>query len=250
MLYAQEVAVHSPPRTVRNHWLSTLPPHLFEELRPLLRPVELPRNSIINESGKSTEALYFIESGVVSRVARTPLDGSVEVAMVGRSGFIGISLVLGQTRSLRKSIVIVPGEALRIETDEAIEVMSRNPQIRDHLMTYVLHLLDQKAQTVLCNARHQIHQRLARWLLMVNDQVGGSEFSITQDLLSMMLGVRRPSISVALAQLEKEHLISKERVTLRVLDPEALENRACDCYRLLSAGSNALIAGPLHRHQL
>src|SRR3954447_3266158 len=109
---------------VRNEILATLPPALFEELRPYLKLVELRRRAIINDANKPVDAVYFIESGVISRVARTQEDGSVEVAMVGKFGFIGVSVLLGTMSALHRTIVQIPGQALRIPATELLRVMS------------------------------------------------------------------------------------------------------------------------------
>jgi CRP-like cAMP-binding protein len=247
-LEIRTVATTNTSRTVQNRILSALPADLFDTLRPFLTRAGLKRNSFINEANRPVEAIHFIESGVVSRVARTPLDGSVEVAMVDRSGMVGISIVLGATLSLRRSLIVVPGEALQIPTEKFVEVMSQHPRIREHLMIYVRLLLQQKAQTAFCNAKHGLDERLARWLLLVHDRAGISELLITHDLLAMLLGVRRSGISESLAMLETNGLVARQRGALRIVDPDGLKSRACDCYRIMHDNVFTSNAGKSHDH--
>src|SRR5512140_2870354 len=82
-------------RVVRHAVLATLPEPEFALLRPHLRLLTLRRHEIVHDASRCPEAVYFIESGMVSRVIRTAKDGAVEVANVGRRGFIGVSVVLG-----------------------------------------------------------------------------------------------------------------------------------------------------------
>ena len=221
------------PGVVQNHFLATMPPSDFDALRPYLRVVELKRHAVIHETGKPVDAVYFVESGLVSRVARTQADGPVEVAMVGHFGLIGLSVVLGTNVALHRTVVQIPGLALRISATDLQTVMAKDPAIRDHLLRYVQLLMSQKAQVALCNAKHEIDKRLARWLLLAHDRVGGNQLPVTHDLLAMMLGVRRAGVSEALATLEAKGVIAKSRGTLTIVDGEALKADACECYKLI-----------------
>jgi CRP-like cAMP-binding protein len=218
---------------VQNKFLATMSPADFDQLRPFLKVVELKRHSVIHEANKPVDAVYHIESGVVSRVARTQGDGAVEVAIVGRYGFLGISVVLGTMIALQRSIVQIPGLALRISAADLQTVMAQNPAMRDHLLRYVHLLLAQKAQVVLCNAKHEIDKRLARWLLLAHDRVVGSQLPVTHDLLSMMLGVRRAGVTEALAELESKGILAKARGAVRIVDPQGLKAHACECYKII-----------------
>jgi CRP-like cAMP-binding protein len=220
-------------KSVRNEILATLPPALFDALRPHLRLVELRRRAIINDANKPVDAVYFIESGVISRVARTQEDGAVEVAMVGKYGFIGVSVLLGTMSALHRTIVQIPGQALRIQAADLQRVMTEFPAIRDHMLRYVQLLMNQKAQVSLCNAKHEIDKRLARWLLLAHERVNGAELPVTHELLATMLGVRRPGVTEALAELEEAGIVARARGVLKVIDEEALKARACECHRII-----------------
>jgi CRP-like cAMP-binding protein len=236
MLRVTDHETEDVPRqnVVRNDILATLPPSLFEQLRPHLKLVELRRRAIINDANKPVDAVYFIESGVISRVARTQEDGSVEVAMVGKFGFIGVSVLLGTMSALHRTIVQIPGQALRIPATELLRVMSEFPAIRDHMLRYVQLLMNQKAQVSLCNAKHDIDKRLARWLLLAHERVNGAELPVTHELLATMLGVRRPGVTEALADLEQAGVVARARGVLKVVDEEGLKARACECHRIIA----------------
>lgn len=235
MLKFRDRTTEAPHRAgvVQNYFLATLTPEDFEQLRPFLRVVELKRHAVIHEANKPVDAVYFVESGVVSRIARTQADGSVEVAMVGRSGLVGLSVVLGTMMALHRTVVQIPGLALRISATDLQAIMSKNPMIRDHLLRYVQLLMSQKAQVALCNAKHEIDKRLARWLLLAHDRVAGNQLPVTHDLLAMMLGVRRAGVSEALAELEVKGVVSKSRGALRIVNREALKTHACECYKII-----------------
>ena len=241
-----------PPSTgiVRNEILATLQPLLFDKLRPFLRRVELRRRAVMSEQNRTVEAVHFIESGVVSRFTRTPVDGSVEVAIVGRFGFIGVSVVLGTMTALQRAVVQIPGHALRIGAADLTCVMTDNPEIRAHLLLYVHTLMNLQAQVSLCNARHDIEQRVARWLLLAHERLDGDELPVTHELLATMLGVRRPGVTEALAKMEAAGIVSRSRGVLKIVDRRTLRENACDCYRIINDRFATQSALPHFEHDL
>ena len=237
-------------KIVRNRILASLPAEDFEALRPHLVPIELKRRAIVQEANTPVKHVHFIESGFMSRVARTHSDGLVEVAIVGRYGFIGIGAALGTMVSLNRTLVLIPGMALRICVDDLQSAMRQRPNIREYLLRYVQSLLLQKSQTALCNVRHELEQRLARWMLLACERLDEDTLPVTQDLLSMMLGVRRAGVSVALAKFEAEGLIRKSRGSIDVLDVARLEQRACECYRIIRQSYDRLLPSLPHDHAI
>ena len=252
MLKVNDRTTEAPhePGVVQNRFLATLSPADFDQLRPFLKVVELKRHAIIHEANKPVEAVYFVESGVISRVARTQADGAVEVAIVGRSGFVGLSVVLGTMIALHRTVVQIPGLALRISASDLQTIMADNPSIRDHLLRYVQLLMSQKAQVALCNAKHDIDQRLARWLLLAHERVSGNLLPVTHDLLASMLGVRRAGVTEALASLESRGVIAKTRGALKIVDRDALQASTCECYKIIDDRFSWQRAMTYYEHRL
>lgn len=236
--------------TVQNAVLATLPEAEFALLRPHLKPVALKRNEILHDALRYPEAAYFIESGVVSRVARTLKDGPVEVAVVGRFGFVGVSVVLGTMQTIQRSVVRVPGRALRIDAEVLRNILQQSPRTQEHLLRYVQLLMALKAQIALCNARHEIGQRVARWILLAQDRIGGEVVPVTHGLIASALGVRRPGVSKALAGLEKKGVINGSRGHIRILDIEGLRRGACECEKILRDRFRAFRDMPHHHHMV
>jgi CRP-like cAMP-binding protein len=235
---------------VKNEILATLPPAAFDQLRPFLKVVDLKRNAVIHEANKPADSVYFIESGIVSRVARTQEDGSVEVAMVGRFGLVGVSVLLGTMTAMHRTVVQIPGQALRIYASDLQAVMQRDSAVRDHLLRYVHLLLTLKGQVSLCNAKHDIGQRLARWLLLAHERLDSDELPVTHDLLATMLGVRRAGVSESLADLEASGILAKSRGVLKVVNAEALKSQACECHKIIGDRFAAQRAMPHFEHRL
>lgn len=235
---------------VRNRVLASLNPSSFRRLAPNLTPVQLERRAVLQDHFHRIEHVHFIERGVASLYARTRADGPVEVAQVGPFGFVGAAAILGSARSPHRCLMHVPGEALRIGVPELLDAMDASPTIRHHLLAYVHALLVQNAQVALCNGRHDVEQRLCRWLLLAADRLDDTVIPITHDMLSMNLGVRRAGVTSLLGLLQKSGAIAMGRATCEIVDGAALERRACECYGIISAEYRHLNARGAYEHVL
>lgn len=224
-------------RIVQNRLLSSLSPEDFDLLRPHLEIVQLRRRDIVHEANKVSDAVYFIDSGVVSRIARTAADGPVEVATVGRLGLVGVAVILGTMIPLNRTIVLIPGIAYRISAEHLTAAMNARPSIRTLLLRYVQMLMSQTAQISLCNTKHGIESRLARWLMLAYVRLPSGEIPVTHDVLSMVLGVRRAGVTDAIANFEAEGILEKERGLIRLLDRERLHSKCCECFNIIDERS-------------
>jgi CRP-like cAMP-binding protein len=238
------------PTIVRNRILACMAPPLFERLRPKLQPIALKRRAILQERNRPIEYVYFIERGVASLFARTQRDGPVEVAIVGRLGFVGVAAVLGTMRSPNRCLMEVPGEALRINTDDIRCVMEETPPVRQHLLNYVHALLIQNTQTALCNIRHQLEERLCRWLLLASDRLDEKVVPVTHDQLAIILGVRRAGVTTTLAVLEGLGAVAKTRGAIGIVARDILEAKTCECYRIISSEYGRITNAGTYRYTL
>jgi CRP-like cAMP-binding protein len=217
---------------VRNGLLAALPPEERERLRPRLQRVELPFDKTLFPADGKIDAVLFPESGMCSLLATLEGGEQVEVGVVGREGLIGLPLVFGDERSLVEARVQMEGTALRIGAAAFRAAMDESAALRLVLHRYALAFQAQVTMTAACNARHAIEQRLARWLLTAHDRAGADEFAMTHEFMSMMLGVRRPGVSLAAGVLQKAGLIRYARGRMEVTDRHGLEAASCECYHV------------------
>jgi hypothetical protein len=163
-------------------------------------------------------------------------DGqSVEGATVGIEGMSGLPVFLGDGTATYEVICQVAGSGARMAADRFRSAVQRCPALHQQLQRYALALMEQLIRTAGCNRVHPIEERCARWLLMTADRVGSNEFTLTQEFLAAMLGVRRPSVTVAAGLLQAAELIRYRRGIVTIVDRERLEESACEDYRLTRA---------------
>jgi CRP-like cAMP-binding protein len=205
----------------------------MERLWPRLIRAELPFKSVLWSAGEPVTGLHFVEAGTVSILAAMSDGAQIEVGLVGHEGVAGVSAFLGAPTSPFEALVQVEGAALRLPVSSLRAALTDAPSLMPLILRYVDSYHFQVSQTAACNGRHQIEQRLARWILMTDDRVGGHDFPMRHEFMSMMLGVQRPGVSLALAALRHAGLVRHEKGSMHVLDRTGLEAAACECYEMV-----------------
>jgi len=226
----------------QNHILASLPPEDYERLAPHLEQVELPLGKVIQEAGGLITHVYFPERAMVSLVSHTADGDSVEVGVVGYEGMVSISAVLGVDKSPHEMLVQINDAAMRLPVGALLDEFNRGGVLHDRLLRYTQALLLQTSQVAVCNAKHTVSERLARWLLMSQDRCACEDLPFTHEFLALMLGVRRAGVTEAALILQAEELIRYKRGHIKILDREALEDHACDCYEVIKAEFDLLTA--------
>jgi CRP-like cAMP-binding protein len=203
---------------------------------------------VLQKAGEPLRQVYFPDRSVCSIVNTMDDGASVEVAMVGDEGFVGIGAVLGQPVSDRNAIVQAAGQGAYSLSLRAFELeMSRSRAFHEAVTKYAQAFVGQLTQSVACNGLHTAEERCCRWLLMMHDRVGSDELSITHEMLSMMLGVRRPTVTLVVAHLVKSGMITQIRGRMRIVDRQALEGASCECYKTVKILMDRLLPPTPHR---
>jgi CRP-like cAMP-binding protein len=218
-------------RKYRNSILKTLDREVVARL--CLRPVVFEVERELEFPGQPIAHLFFVEEGMAS-MTTTFQDGSqVEVGMFGYEGVIGLSALMGTKRSLNRVYTQIPGHGYSCTTEVAKREFCRGGEFQSLTLRYVQAQLLQAAQSTGCNAKHDVDQRLARWLLLCADRAHSDVFALSQEFIAEMLGSTRPTISAAAGLLKESGLIEYSRGVIRLLDVPSLEVRACECYRVI-----------------
>ena len=220
---------HLPDMKTGNHLLDALSAESLERLQPHLEPVAL----VLGEHLQTGEHVYFPVAGMISVVATTVDGGSVGIGMVGRRGMYRISSILSDHQPCQGPMVQLPGCALRLKTHLLRQEMQADGALQRLLLRYIGATMAAVRQSAACNRLHSLEQRCARWLLELHDRADTDTFSMTHEFLAMMLGVRRPGVSLAAHTLQEKGLITYAHGAMTVLDRHGLEAAACECYRVI-----------------
>lgn len=219
----------------RNVLLGSLPTTEFERLRRNLEPVFLPRPTILDGPDAEIEHVYFPVSGIASIVAIGADGESVDTTMVGREGMTGLPVFLGTGRMPVQTMVQVEMVGHRLSSRALRDELERGGQLVRLLHRYTQVVMVSMAQLILCNRRHRLDERAARWLLQVDERVDEAPFDVTQEFLAEMIGVQRPSLSVIVRQFKDDGLISYTRGRISITNRRGLMKRACGCLPIILA---------------
>lgn len=232
---------HLLQTAVKNRLLKALPPEAFGLLVPHLQPMQTSLHQMLIAANTKIDRLFFPEAGFTS--VTTPGPGNqVEVGMIGREGLVGAApILLGGDQSPYDHYIQYAGEVYSIGRQELTESINRCAAIRDLFMRFIQTLFVQTAQTAFVNATYDLEARLARWLLMCQDRIGGDEIMLTHEFLSIMLGVQRSSVTLTLQTLEGSLLIRARRGRIEIRDREKLEAVADAGYGVPEAEYGRLI---------
>jgi len=235
--------LHNPRQ---NRLLDALPATEYDRLFPNLELVALSSGDVLYESGDKLNFAYFPTTGRVSLLYLMENGASAEIAVVGNEGMIGVSLFMGGETTPNQAVVLSAGYAYRLQEQPFMQEFDRaggrrSGVLQHLLLRYTQALLNQMAQTAVCNQHHSVEQRLCYWLLISFDRISGNELIMTHGLIATMLGVRREGVTKAAGKLQRAGLIHYSRGHITLVDRPKLEAQACECYQVVKKEFNRLL---------
>lgn len=237
--------VVNPPS--RNRLLAALPPADFALIRPHLTHTALEQGSLLQEAGEPIEVVYFPQTGMVSVLAVMQGGEAIETLTVGSEGAVGAQAGLGSPRAGGRAVVQVKGVSSRMGAAEFRTATNASPALRELVIRYADLQMALVLQSVGCNALHPVEMRLCRWLLQTRDRSEGDTLTLTQEFLSEMLGVQRTTVTLLAGQLQDIGLLNTRRGQIEIVDRRGLETKACECYGVGHARTEAMYGEWSHR---
>ena len=231
----------APDRSSANRLLAALPRAEYLRLLPYLEKVSLAYRQSLYDANTPIPYVWFIERGVASVIRATQDGGMIEICVIGNEGLVGLPVFLGSESTPSQVLVQIPGTGLRMEATVFRREVRAGSPLHDLLHRYTYAYINHVVQVMVCNRRHSVAQRCARWLLMIRDRVDSDQFPLTQQFLAQMLGVRRASVGAVAGRLQKAGLIRYSRGVITILDRPGLEAAACECYRIIEAEYDRLL---------
>lgn len=196
-----------------------------------LTAVSVAMGDVLFDAGEALRYAYFPARGTMISMIRTLKRGETsEVGIVGWEGLVGVSCVMRGSVHQYRGLVQSSGTVFRARCEDLRSEFDRGGSLCDLVLRYLNALLNQLAQTAVCNRLHYVEQRLARWLLIVHDHVLRDEIPMTHEFIAHMLGIRRPGVTTAIATLSVDGVIDHRRNSITIRNRRALETISCECY--------------------
>jgi CRP-like cAMP-binding protein len=216
-----------------NQLLAAMSTSEYDRLRPHLHPVSFRRQDALLSRGEQITDVLFPDGGVISLIATLGSGATLEVGMIGLEGALGSHVMFAERAIPWDVHVQVAGSGHTINVEVLLREAVIGGSLWEGIRRHAGRSLVQHTQLAICNHHHSIQQRCARWVLMARDRMTTDQFPVTHELLSLALGVRRPSISLAQEHLQAAGLIAYGHGTLTVIDRPGLQTAACECYSLI-----------------
>lgn len=229
-------------RPIQNHLLAAFSDADIEHLAPHCELIPMLRGDVLYESGGKLHYVYFPTTAVISLHYLLEGGGSSEIAGVGNEGVLGVSLFTGGETTPSRAVVLLGGYGYRLRASMLMDEFNRAGPVMRLMLRYTQALMTQMSQTAVCNRHHSVEQQLCRWLLLTLDRSHSNEFTITQELIANMLGVRREGITEAAGKLQSYGYISYRRGHITVVDRKGLEGRVCECYAVVKKECDRLLS--------
>ncbi len=213
-----------------NSLLASLPPPYRSHLLARLKPVSFTAREVLYEPDEAPRFAHFMTSGVASIVSTMANGGTAEVGIWGKEGLVESFHLLGGGRMPTRCFIQVDGTALRMPYKDLQKEFQDSDELREAVLQCVQSQAFILCQLAACNRLHEAEERLARWFLMVRDRMESDTFYLTQEFLATMLGSRRTTVTAAAGELQRKGYIRYSRGRIHILNANALEGEACECY--------------------
>src|SRR6187200_2089554 len=222
--------VSVPATASENRLLAALPNDEYQRLLPQLANLSFALGEVVYEFGGQLDYVYFPTTAIVSLLYTMENGSSAEMGLTGNDGVVGIAVFMGGGTMPNRAVVQSAGDALKMKARVLQDEFAKGGKFQYLLLRYTQALFTQISQTAVCNRLHSVEQQLCRWLLINHDLLQTNKLIMTHDLIANMLGVRREGVSIAAGHLQQQGLIKYVRGTITMLDRDALERSACECY--------------------
>ncbi|MBB4153391.1 CRP-like cAMP-binding protein [Sphingomonas jinjuensis] len=203
----------------------------FALLAPSLERVPFRIGEVLARAGTPISNVFFFEGAIAGVLDSLEGDRRFAVGLIGREGFAGKALLLGDDRWPYDIVMRAePGDLLRCPADALLAAFERSETLRLALLRYVHVFMLQMGRTIVSSLAHSIERRMARWILLYHDRVRGDDICMTHEEFRLMMGVRRASITDALHRLEEAQAVWARRGRITVRDRAKLIALAGDTY--------------------
>lgn len=216
-----------------NHLLAALTTIEWDRWLTAIETVHLTAGDVICEVGEKFKYVYFPTSSILSLTQLLTEGDSIEIAMVGLEGMIGVSILLGTGRSTQRVVVLRTGTTYRVKSSWFTEALKDTTLFKQKILGFTQSLITQISQVGACNRHHSLDQQFTRWLLSYADRANSDSVECTQETIAQMLGVRRERVAMAANKFQKNGYIQYSRGKITLIDRAVLEQQTCECYAVM-----------------
>lgn len=218
---------------IQNRILAALPHEELARILPHIVSVQLEAGEVVYLPGDQIRYVYFPSDGVLSLRCTCESGSTVEVAMLGNEGIVGLPVILKNNLMPYEVTAQIRTQAFRIRAEQVQEEFNKGNVLQEVMLQYLNMLIAEISQSAVCYRFHTLEQALSRWLLITQDRLSSSSLNVTQENISHALGAPRTGVTMAAGALQRAGLIRYSRGKIVILDRERLEANSCECFRIV-----------------
>lgn len=211
-----------------NLLLEQLPESDFRRLLPDLHLVSLVAGQELSGPGDTFEKIIFPVTAAVAISIELSDGSSIETAMIGREGIVGVR-ALDYTTGLHRIYVAESGFAYGMSRGRLLQEAQTGAAIFKMFLLASLQTMRLISLEMACSNFHTVEQRLAKWVLNRSELSGSNFLQATHQGIAKSLGVRREAVTNSFRKLPG---ITCERGHIVIHDSALLKNVCCECYFL------------------
>jgi len=216
-----------------NKILTALPQEELTNVGRQLEGVYFEKGEAVYMTGDRIRYAYFPVTGWFSLISNTEDGSTVEIAMIGKEGMVGHSVILHHGIAPCGVSAQVSTYALRIRAEVLEKEFQKGGVLQELVLRYLDLLIAQVSQLTVCNRYHVLEKALSRWLLIAQDLADSQSLNLTHETISQALGVPRTGVTMAAGALQRAGLIHYSRGKIVILNRTQLEANSCECYRII-----------------
>jgi CRP-like cAMP-binding protein len=214
----------------KNQILAALSEVERASLLPHVKKVRLNAREMLVQPETGERYIWFPTKGIGSTMVIMGDGTGVEIMLTGSEGCLELETAMGDCVPSTQTAIHIAGSAVRVPASIIARAFFTNNHFSRVLQSYVQQRFMQVTQVAACNRLHSAEQRLARWLLTMEDRVRSNVFPVTHEILGQVLGTKRSTMSEIANGLKRDRMISYTHGLLRIRDRKLLEHMVCECY--------------------
>ena len=201
----------------------------LKSLRNISQKLSYQKNQSIFSQGDPAQGFYVVLSGQV-KIYKLSLDGKEQVLHIFGSGepvgevpvFAGDTFPAHAQAISHSRLLFFPRQRLR-------ELFLEDPSLAMNMLAVLSKRLRTFTTMIEDLSLKELPQRLAAYILHQTEQQGNSQeitLDVSKGILSKILGASQETLSRVFKQMTDSGLIEMHKRTIRILDPEGLEDLA------------------------
>ncbi|MBF9141623.1 response regulator [Hymenobacter properus] len=186
------------------------------------KPHTLRKKQELYAEGDEATRLYFVQSGRVKTVRRSPSGKELITGVYGPGEFFGYLPLLEQRPHADSAVVLDDAVLLYIPQEDFTQLLHRHPAVGQQFVRLLAGRVNEREQQLLGMAYDSLRRRVATTLLRLHEHAPEGAIQLSRDDLAAVVGIAPESLIRTLSEFKHDGLIEQTAHGIRVVQSEKL----------------------------